>query len=351
MKPLIFSLFACLTGVTAVAQDVEAARARIKRSEADSNYIRLFPNTVTVRAYLGEKFSTFSLEDRDRGLDLDYRPNTILSLGVGVTYRGVGINISRRLPFHDTKEDRYGETDRYDIQVHRYRRKLAVDAYLQRYKGFHLNEKELAPGNIGEAEYPYFPKMRTLRLGATAMYVFNGDRFSMRSAVNQQEWQFRSAGSPMIGAAFFFNQISNGDSSVIPSTYPRRADIYSGSDPTRIRTYGLTFHGGYGYTYVYRRNWFASLAADVGFGPGYITSEELAGTRSEGFDFQARANLRASLGYSTVDWTVGIYAIAAGDRYSLPYKSGMVGTSQGIVRLVVARRFEARRKKMVFGII
>lgn len=383
-RPEIFKTFLtmqkllCLLGLlvlthgAADAQDTLSApqAKRIRKSwigSADTTYIQLFPNTYTVRTYLGEKFATFSVEDQERKHDLDYKPNAILALGVGVTYRGIGLNVSTRLPFHDTKEELYGRTRRYDVQVHRYRRKLAMDIYLQRYKGFHLNDKGMDPGYVGEGtterpEYPYYAQMRSLKLGATALYVFNGSKFSMRSAVNQQEWQLKSSGSPMVGAAFYFQQLTNGDAGLIPDSYPS-TDIFQGYNPTKVQSYGLTIHGGYGYTFVYRKHWFATLAADIGFGPGYIrmegrelTNPTVAREEKSSIDFHGRANLRASLGYNSMDWTIGLYGIAHGDRYTMPIfegdsREGQIGSTQGIIRLVAARRFpmKERKKKITTG--
>lgn len=365
-KWLLFLLGITLLHTAATAQDGEQTPAQQKTRKkvfgmADTNYIRLFPNTYTIRTYLGEKFATFSLEDQERKHDLDFKPNAVLALGVGFTYRGIGLSVSTKLPFHDPKEHLYGDTKRYDFQLHRYRRRLAIDMYLQRYKGFHLNDKTQAPlytgaGTDESPEYPYYPNMRSLKLGATALYVTNGDRFSMRSAVNQQEMQLKSAGSPMIGVAFYFQQLSNGGAGIIPAGFPGM-DAFQGYNPTKIQTYGLTFHGGYGYTYVYRQAWFATLAADVGFGPGYVhmEGESLAvpgvGMGSQnGLSLQGRANLRAAIGYNNNDWTFGLYGIAHGDRYTLPKfsgdsKNGQVGNTQGVVRLVVARRFPMKVKK------
>ena len=68
------------------------------------------------------------------------------------------------------------------------------------------------------------------------------------------------------------------------------------------------------------------------------------------FSLQGRANLRAAIGYNNNDWTFGLYGIAHGDRYTLPKfsgdsKSGQIGNTQGVIRLVAARRFPMKTKK------
>jgi hypothetical protein len=345
MKPITPLLIAVLSAVSTnvVAQEVEARDPEHPaRVEVDSDYVQLFPKTITARVYLGEKISTFSIEDRKRGADLDYRPNNVLTLGVGVTYRGVGFNISTKLPFHDPKDDKFGSSKHIDFQLHRYRRKLALDFYAQRYKGFHLNNKSTVSSFPGTTEYPYYPNMRILTVGASAMYVFNGARYTMRAPVNQQDRQLRSAGSPMVGAAFYVHQISNGDSSIVPGSY-YKPDMFDGTRPMEIHAYGLTLHVGYGYNYVINQTWFASAAADVGAGGGYVSSVEMSGKKVTSVDVQGRANVRFGIGYNANRWVFSLYGIAHGDRYTLPYENSQLGSTQGVIRLVAARRFDSKR--------
>jgi hypothetical protein len=352
MRCFLFLLLSAgiLAGNSAVAQ--VQSRAPFL-GENDPDYIRAQPRALTLRAYTGEKFATFSLEDRKHGGNLNFKPNAVLTAGLGFNFRRFGFGISTSIPFRDDKSDLYGRTRRFDFQLHRYSRKLALDAYLQRYKGFHLNFFDQAPTYVpGNTEdqpaYPYFKDMRSIKAGATALYVFNGGRFSMRSAVKQQEWQTRSAGSPLAGIAFSFGDFSNDGRGLVPFRYPDTA-LYNGYNPTQIQTYGLTFHGGYGYTYVLREHWSATLSADVGLGPGVVHVEAIKtnniarSTEREAtaLALNGRANVRASLAYNSEKFSVGLYAIATGDRYTLPpLFGGQVASTQGVLRLSFARRFD-----------
>lgn len=169
----------------------------------------------------------------------------------------------------------------------------------------------------------------------------------MRSAVKQQEWQTRSAGSPMAGVTFSFQDFTNDGLGIIPFGNPD-VDFYNGYNPTRIQTYGLTFHGGYGYTYVLGEHWAASLSADVGIGPGavYVEADKInnispvTGKEETAAALNGRANLRASIAFNAEKYSVGLYGIATGDRYTMPGAfGGQVASTQGVLRLSVARRF------------
>lgn len=318
----------------------------------DTTYVRLFPNTFTARVYLGEKVSIFSLHNRGTDRAIHYRPNAILALGVGVTLRGIGLNFSTRLPFHNQKEDKFGETKRLDLQIHRYRRKLAVDAYFQRYQGFHLNDTADVSTVQSDVIYPYFPNLHQLRFGATVLRMPGGDNYSMRAALNQQEWQRRSAGSLLYGLSLYTQFIHNEGADILPSAYRYPSEFYEAlpSRLTEIQNYSLCFNGGGGYNYVFpgQDNWFVGASADVGAGPAY-SRIKLTGTDSEEWLSAVRlnltANLRVQVGYNSEKWFAGLYTVIHADRYGLPDNNTSetvdVSTAQGIVRAVVARRFRS----------
>jgi hypothetical protein len=307
----------------------------------DSGYVHRFSRQVTLRVYLGEKISIFSLDDNKHNKHLFYRPNNILALGIGTTIKGIGINFSTRLPFHGTKEHLYGRTRRYDLQAHRYRGKWAIDLYGQRYRGFHLNSSDDVDTVIGPYSYPYLPDLTTLTLGTSVMYVFNGDRFSMKGAVNQQDWQLRSAGSLMVGGAFFARYIFNNGSILPPGLkYPQ---FYEGSQPQHITNYGLTLKAGYAYNHVFKKHYFAGASLDAGAGPGYSLVRDVNGDKREGLGLVLTGNVRFAAGYNAPKWYGGLYFIFHTDQYSLPYENSKLWTSQGIFRIVVARRIFSNR--------
>jgi hypothetical protein len=309
----------------------------------DAGYVRTFPRTVTVRTFLGEKISTFTLIDKATNRRLAYHPNNVLALGIGATIRGLGLNVSVGLPFHDQKEDVYGVTRHIDLQVHRYSRKLMIDAYYQNYKGFHLSSKDDVTMIPGPEEYPYFPNIRALTIGASGLYVFNGERYSLRTVSTQQEWQMRSAGSPLLGASIFTHLFSN-DKDLLPQYY-KYPDFLGGHEPRDIHYYGLNINAGYGYTWVLDNasHYFLAGAIDGGAGPGYSSAEEENGTRLNHMTVSFTANVRLGAGYNSEKWFAGIYGIYHTDRYPLPYENTALSTGQGLVRLVLARRIPTRK--------
>ena len=308
----------------------------LAQDEVDSTFVRRFRHQITARVYVGEKISIFNFHDGKSGHDLAYRPNNILGIGIGTTVKGIGLNFSTRIPFRGNKEELYGKTRRYDIQLHRYRAKLALDGYFQRYRGFHLNTIDDVDSVVGIPTHPYFPDLTTLTLGASGMYVFNGRKFSMRGAVNQQDWQMRSAGSFMVGASFFARYIYN-NGSILPQ-YLKYNDFFENDAVRHISNYGLNLKVGYGYNQIIRQHYFAHISAEAGAGPGYSEVRNVANESQTGFGLNMVGTARLAAGYNSDKWFGGFYFIFHTERYSLPYEKSAVSTSQGIIRLVVARR-------------
>lgn len=321
-----------------------AASALARKRPADETYVRSFPQTITVRTYLGEKASIFRLTDDATGRRIAYHPNNFLGLGAGITLRGIGINFSVGVPFRDQKIDEYGKTRRLDAQVHRYGRKLMLDVYLQRYRGFHLNEKDAVTTIPGPQTYPYFPNLTSLTFGASGLYVFNGERYSLSTMVNQQEWQLRSAGSFLLGGSAFTHFYTDPDG-ILPDHY-KYPDFFQARQPKEIHYYGLTLNAGYGYTAVLDKasHYFIAGAVDVGAGPGYSSVYDLSGEHLDHVTYNITGNARIGAGYNSQKWFAGLYVILHGDYFPLPYDDSNLGTGQGIGRLVVARRISTRKK-------
>lgn len=305
-------------------------------------YIIQFPNTVTVRAFLGEKISGFSLVDNAHSQNLLYRPNNVLAIGLGVTFRGIGINFSTRLPAHNPKDDEFGKTRQLDLQVHHYKGKFALDVYFQRYHGYHLRDSSDVTSFAGPTDYPYFPDMQNITIGVSGLYLFNGRRFSLRAPINQQDWQIRSAGSWLLGGSIFTHLISNNHASIIPPNL-KHPDFLSGNQVKEINNYGITVNGGYGYNYIIQRHWFVAASADAGVGAGFSEIKDQAGT-SHKVGLQLNGNARFAVGYNSRKWFSGFYIIYRTDRYDLPYAQCYSGSSEGLARVVVARRITTRRK-------
>src|SRR5258708_559061 len=64
-----------------------------KKVVNDPNYYETFPEKLTGRVYLSQKFLKFTIPPSGNLTDIEYKANTKLNLGLGVTYHNFSLNI------------------------------------------------------------------------------------------------------------------------------------------------------------------------------------------------------------------------------------------------------------------
>jgi hypothetical protein len=310
----------------------------------DKRYIADYHNEFTFRIFGSSKYTNYGLRDKGFAENLKYRPNSPFNVGFGFNYRILGINAGFNLPLiNDTKER--GKTRFLDIQSHLYGRKLIVDVYLQRYKGFYLPNTTVIDANNDHAIY-IRPDISTTNFGLSVQYLLNGKRFSFRGAFLQNEVQLKSAGSPIIGASIS-NISVRSDSSILPSTL-RYQNYFDNFQFNQSAIESGVISLGYGYTYVGPSHLFATIAASAGIGINY-TSMRIRGIGSiSGFGTDLNAVIRVGVGYNSRRYFAGIHYIGTTTTSSTPIIYARQQFGAGNFRISVARRFTLRRKLLGF---
>src|SRR4030095_10950489 len=109
----------------------------------DTSYYETFPNKLTARVYLSQKFLKFSIPSSTQE-DIEYKANTKMNLGMGVTYHNFSVNIFYGFGFlnNDTAK---GKTKGLDLQLHLYPRRWAIDLLALFPKGYYLPKGYAAP--------------------------------------------------------------------------------------------------------------------------------------------------------------------------------------------------------------
>lgn len=313
-------------------------------SEYDTAYIQTFPNQINARVYLSRKFTELSIEERQKSLKLDYKPNTSLNFGVGATYNGFTLNLAYGFRFLNEEKQR-GETQYLDLQTHIYGRKYALDLYGQFYFGMYLdNTSDI----LTDSPEPYYlrPDARILVMGASYFRIANSKRFSFGASMEQNEWQKKSAGSFLWGGKFILMGFFS-DSSMVPSF---QADSLFSSIQNIQGSSSLQIGPGIGYahTFVIRNHFFitASLNGSLLFGPvDYrIESEESFS------EWQANPSfdLRVAFGYNSELTYFGFSLVQEESGLRTIDNSIITRFLVGNARLNYVRRFKAGDKTQKF---
>lgn len=259
------------------------------RSQVDSLYISPFQQNFSLRTYFVQNYTIitqdFNIDDYQ---NFEYRTNRPLSIGLGVTWNNSSISGSYGFPFMRDKQR--GRTRTLAFQYHYYGRKIVLDFVLQRHKGMYKqHEDENTPFEI-------CPDAKVTQYGVAGFYVFNGNRFSYKSAFDLSELQLRSVGSFILGGGVYKNKIESENTIVIAD---KRGRIDSISNIQKNIQVGLNL--GYAYTWIIKRKYFISGSMTIGANIGTESINQV-GKRKP--DLYPSFNPRIAMGYHGDEWSV-----------------------------------------------
>ncbi len=315
-----------------------------KQPAYDHNYIADKTDDFLLRVYGSNKFTRLTIGDYHYKERLVYKPNSNYNVGVGFNYRWLGVNLGFRTPLINDDNDRLGKTKYFDLQAYMYLRKLTIDFYGQDYEGYYLaNDGLVSSEPVNNAPYFLRSDIQTRNLGANVEYLFNGDRFSYRAIYLQNERQLKSAGSFILGGGLHYHH-TRADSSLIPSDiiYANYAD---NEDYNRSGIASLVVNGGYAHTFIIAKRFFVTGSALAGVGANYADlKNEATNYRNTSVGLQLNGIARLGTGYNGDRYYAGIYFVTNVSASSFSNSGGYQMYQTGLVRVAVARRFNAPRK-------
>ncbi len=316
------------------------------RSETDTAYIRDYSRDLTTRFYFSRKYTGYGVRDYQQRQELLYRPNDRFNVGIGINYAFVGLNLGVNIPLVNDDDDRYGQTRYLDAQSHLYLPRLAVDLYLQHYRGYYLNKPQNWVENWQRGNpHPQRGDLRTTSIGFNLQYIFNHRHFSYRAAYLQNAWQKKSAGTFLLGSESYLIRM-RADSAV---TDPARASApffngvaFNGSD-----VYSLGANAGYAHTFVYKAHFFLTVSLVGGVGLG-TTRLEVPGAKDQAkWGLHLNNTARIALGYNSSRYFVGLSVVNLTMRSQTPVGRTSVSFDTGNVRLNFCRRFAVKPPKFL----
>jgi len=308
-----------------------AQAAPAETPDHDSSYYHSFDRYITTRFYFSQKFAGLELEKASNVSRFRYVPNTSLTMGVGITYQSISVNLGYGFGFLNTDHVK-GKTSYLDLQSHIYGRKWTIDLLGQFYKGYYLKPKGLAATD--PQSYYVRPDLRIRLFGASAYHLLNADRFSYRAAHLQNEKQEKSAGSILIGAEIYYG-IIKADSSLVP---PVISENYGQKSVRQLNFIKAGPGIGYAYTFVIKQHFFltgslcASLSLDYSYQQGSVG-------KAEKFDVNKGFIYRLVAGYDKNNWNINLALVGNQLTVAAATTKDKYLLSSGNVRLTLAKRF------------
>lgn len=320
LQCLLTILLSCFIVIPLVGQEEKSGNV----------YYELFPEKITSRFYFSRKYTALKIQDKhNKDKTFLYMPNSTLNMGVGATYKDLTLNLAYGFGFLNPDQGK-GETRYLDAQAHLYPKKMVIDLFLQFYKGYYL----LPKGFGAMAGEPYYtrPDMRVHKIGASAQYVFNDDKFSYRAAFLQNEWQKKSAGTFLVGFEIY-GGMADGETNLVPSSL--FDDPQRNFNTIRFLEFGPNI--GYAYNLIIQEHFFITASAASNLGVGYST---LIGDALKNNQWGINPNyfVRGSTGYNSAKWAINVNYISNNVR--LQENKGISNTAMtGNYRLNFVYRF------------
>lgn len=236
----------------------------------DHNYVRPFPKLWTLRAAYERKFLTFGFHPKGHPrTNPQFYPNRTSTLGLGVTYRELGIGLGLSLPNSESRVKNLGLTKSLDLSLNSYKARYGYDLFLYNYKGFFMAKPGLFyPESRVLKPYPQRSDVKFFQIGGNYFSILNPHRFSLQAPFMFVKKQMRSAGSPLFMISNRYTRIK-GDTAIATLQQNNIHDSYYFAKAQFFTAFILP---GYAYTLV-AGSWFvnATLFAGPGLQAQYYT--------------------------------------------------------------------------------
>ena len=327
---------------TAVLETSRKIRSVGKEFNAiDTNYIS--PNLYNL-AFMLEQSTWY--EHYRLGNNSKYNPQSLSfspSLGtkLGIYFGWRWIFLGYTFDIEDLFGSNKNKVKKKEMFLNLYSSKFGIDLYyrktgsdfkLRSHKGFkkstpHFNNYD-------------FDGLQSEIIGLNAYWIFNHKKFSYPAAHSQSNNQRRSAGSFMAGFSYSQHKISF-DPEKLPAEILNQLDYGLQFNQIKYSDYSLGF--GYGYNWVFAKNWVSnlSLLPGIGYKKSRIDDNDF---KNESWIKDINFNLitRAGIVYNNAKYFVGASLVMHTYDYRKPNLS--VTNSFGTLRIYAGFNFWKKKE-------
>jgi hypothetical protein len=320
-KAFVFFLFAC-TGIEAYSQE--------RDDSLQNEYIQAYPDYFFVWPVLKQKSLNFNVANRSEDGSIEFKPNNSYTIGMGTYVFDLALEFTFAIPINEKNKAIYGDSRARDLQINALSKNWGGDLYYQKYTGFYSDDGSFYPD---DKPYPQRSDITSRNFGLTGLYIFNHEKFSVRSAFNFSERQLKSGGSWLITGTVNSFKL-NADSAVVASDY--RNSLGKGSDFEELRYTTFSVAPGYAYNFIYKKFF---LSAALMLGPAHNWTHFKAEDQPEQNDIRINlfSSTRLGLGYSNDRFFTGINFVM--QSRVVRFEEVQVRNSTSTFRFLVGYRF------------
>lgn len=314
---------------------------KLIKTEPDSLYFEIIKNRLEMRVFTSRKYSNFTIDDSQRGMSLNYRSNSVRSLGIGASYKWLGFSFGYGFDFLNNSRQGKGDGAYLDLQTQIYLPTITLKIFSGYYKGFYLNNSFNTISNWPKGQYYTRDDISASSFGLNGSYYFNHSKYSNKAAFGYSEWQKRSAGSFLVGASMYFNTVKS-DSSFTPSGI---ADplFLDGKQIIKTRYSAFGADCGYAFNLVIYQHFFCNLMFSTGLANGRtkVTSIDRGETKNNALNLNFQ--ITAGLGYNSRNLYVGVNQYFYSTYTPVSEDNTSVGMQNGRFQFLIAYRFKMKK--------
>ena len=270
---------------------------------------------------------------------LNFSPSLGTKLGIYFGWRWIFLGYT--FDIEDLFGDNKNKPKKKEMSLNIYSSKFGVDLY---YRKTGSDFKLRSFDNIGidnpSLENKHFDGLESSIKGLNAYWIFNHRKFSYPAAYSQSTNQRRSAGSFMAGFSYSQHSISF-DYEKLPAAILERINPSLKFSHIKYSDYSLGF--GYGYNWVFAKNWVSnlSLLPGIGYKKSKIDDNDF---RNESWikDINFDLITRAGIVYNNAKYFVGASLVLHTYDYRKPSLS--VTNSFGTLRIYAGFNFWKKKE-------
>lgn len=300
-----------------------------------NRYVKQYPDHLFVYPLIKQRSSSFSVHRRNIDKQaLTFQPNQSVSLGLGLYVFDVGVELAYNVPIAERSSSVYGTSDVRDLSGLVVGSNWGLDFFTQKYTGFYVaGLGRLSPLDNGVAVRSDISLRSS---GVNGFYIFNKRTFSLRSAYNFAERQFKSGGSWVLAGTINSTQFDS-DSVILTTRLRRDAGLANSYGDLTFTTFSIA--PGYTYNLIFK-NWFLNLSLAVGPAHHWIYYVDQSGQPRYDIIINTFIDNRIALGYNSDRWFGGISLVSL--MRQVKFSEFQVTTNTTNFKLLIGYRIPER---------
>ena len=214
----------------------------------------MYPNTIKVKAIFLDRYFNMRIKQKTYEPVVKLAANELSYFGIGFTIWNLNLDLASLIP-NPIEKKQIGDKDGFDLQLSLYTRRWTFDGGVGLIENFNLkNHESLKNFNPG---FSTINNLNVRRVTLGTSYIFNTEKFSLRSSFIQVDRQLKSAGSPILSFDYTYFSIKS-DSLFTPQGIEEGRLI-----PLSTKVNNFALQPGYSYNFIYKA-WFINATVTGG---------------------------------------------------------------------------------------